>query len=322
MTRWWLLAGIQLNDYSKWLKSNGKSDDTIISYNQVAMQFQKWFLQRIGKETFKGKYVSALDLQEWKSYLIDEATYVNGKKVTPKKYSIRSVITFIKAIKCYFEYLQEIGEINSNPAIKVEPPKIQMDDDDDPRWLERIERTQLLTYINDEEMKDKNRWRYTRNRAIIFLGLHAGLRRCEIVHFEVEDIYFEKGYVFVRDGKGCKSRRVPMNTDLRKALTEWLEQRGEQESSNVFISQKRGPITRHTLNKMCTTIGKKIKLNNFGPHVLRHTFGHDLAVKGTRLEHIADLMGHSNVNFTRVYTRSIMKERSNVVESISEERSD
>lgn len=311
-----------MDDYSKWLKSNGKSDDTIISYNQTAMLFQKWFLKKVGEKSFKAEHVSALDLQEWKSYLIDEATYVRGKKAKPRKYSIRSVITFIKAIKSYFEYLHEIGQIKSNPALKVKPPKMQIDDDDDPRWLERIERTRLLNYINDEELKDKNRWRYTRNRAIIFLGLHAGLRRSEIVDFEIEDIFFEKGYVFVRDGKGGKSRRVPMNTDLRKALTEWLEQRGEHESPKVFISQKGGPITRHTLNKMCTAIGKRIQLNNFGPHVLRHTFGHDLAVKGYRLEHIADLMGHSNVNFTRIYTRSSMKERIDVVESLSAERAD
>jgi site-specific recombinase XerD len=73
---------------------------------------------------------------------------------------------------------------------------------------------------------------------------------------------------------------------------------------------------------MCTAIGKRIQLDNFWPHVLRHTFGYDLAAAGYRLEHIAELMGHSNVNFTRIYTRSNMKERRNVVESLSEERED
>ncbi|MDF2651438.1 MAG: integrase/recombinase, partial [Paenibacillus sp.] len=88
-----------MDNYLKWLKGDGKSDNTISSYIQIAVHFQKWFHQKVGEESFKGEFVSALDLQEWKSYLMDEATFVRGKRGKPQKYSVKSVITFIKAIK-------------------------------------------------------------------------------------------------------------------------------------------------------------------------------------------------------------------------------
>lgn len=292
-----------MNNYIKWLESKGKRDHTIHSYKQIAILFQKWFIQRTEDDSFKGEAVSAIDLQEWKSYLLNEATYVRGRGGKPQRYSVRSVITFIKAIKSYFEYLQDVGVIASKPALELMPPKVQLGDDEDSRWLEQNERNRLLSYINGEELKDKNIWRFTRNKAIIYLGLYAGLRRSEIVDLEIKDLLLEKGYVTVRDGNGMRSRYIPMNTDLRKSLLDWLKQRGEHESDNVFLSQKGGAITKHTLNKMCTAIGKRIDLDNFAPHVLRHTYGYDLAAKGTQLEQIAEWMGHSTVNFTRVYTR-------------------
>lgn len=300
-----------LKQYHNWLLNDGKSENTIKRYMAIVKSFQEWYLNT-GQKHFDPKLVSALDLHDWKSYLLNVA-----KTKTGQRYKVSTVNNCIKGIKSYFHFLMESGVIPTNPAEKLKPQKVQHDDV--VRWLSRSERNRLLAYINDERLKEKNRWRFTRNRALIFLMLLAGLREGEVVAVELDDIDFDAGYVFVRDGKGGKARRIEMNTDLRKALHEWIEQRGKVETKKLFTSQK-GVLTEQGVIHVCRTISKHTGLL-LTPHTLRHTFGHDLAKRGFRIETIADLLGHSNINYTRIYTRSGKSERQAAVEALSGEKS-
>jgi site-specific recombinase XerD len=312
--------------YKRWLKEDGKSDHTVANYLKVAETFQEWFIKNTNQSTFDPKSVSILELLDWKKYLLDGATYVkgldeNGLPKPPKRYSIRSVQTFIKVIKTYFDFLYESDVIARNPAQKLKPPKTQKDFDEDPRWLERVEKNRLLNFIEDPDKLLKNEWRATRNKAIIFSGLHGGLRRSEIVNLQLDDLSFENSSFFVRDSKGDKSRWIPMNTDLKKALTEWIKQRGTQDHPYLFVSQKGGKLSSQAVWNLCEiTIAPRIFVPDFTPHVLRHTFAHDLIVKGYSLEYVKDLLGHSNINYTIVYTSASKADKSRAVESISEER--
>ena len=311
------IPGSRTDQYTVWLKGSGKSVHTITNYVKAAENFISWLLSRNGDECFEPVHVSSLDLQEYKDYLVNEARYQKG--VTSNRYSIGSIRIFLKSIKTYFDFLVEQNLISRNPAQKVRPPKTQSDYED-PRWLDRRERSRLLNYIEDPALKAKNPWKYARNKAIIFAGLHAGLRRSEIVNLQVDDISFEKSFLFVRKGKGGKSRWIPMNTDLRKALEEWMELRGDPGHPYVFVSQRGGKLTEQALWHLSESIGKKVGIADFTPHVLRHTFAHDLARNGFPLQRIADLLGHSNLNYTRVYLRSSKEEMRSAVESVSGER--
>ena len=104
--------------------------------------------------------------------------------------------------------------------------------------MERFERNKLLRAVDDKNLEQKNRWKFTRNRAIVYVQLYAGLRVSEVTDLEPEDISFETGYLFVRDGKGGKARRIEMNKDLRMALTEWLAERGNPATKNYLLHQE------------------------------------------------------------------------------------
>ncbi|MGG3471515.1 tyrosine-type recombinase/integrase [Neobacillus pocheonensis] len=314
-----------MENFKKWMRAEGKSDHTIRRYIRIADDFQEWFMKITNQTTFDPKLVTALDLQDWRNYLIHEATYQRKKEeeIQELRYSISSINNCIKGIRAFFAFYIDAEVIKKNPAAKLRTLKVQNDIEEEPRWLERIEKNRLLAYINDEGLKEKNPWRFTRNRAIVYCGLHMGLRASEIADAEIEDADFESGFFYVRDGKGGKAAKLPMNLDLRNALLEWIEERNKKDprSKKLFTSQKRqNSLTERAIDHIYRTISKQTGIKNLTSHVPRHTFGHDLIERGRPLNQVADAMRHANVNTTRKYTKSSNRELKNSLDSLSGER--
>ncbi|MGG2201901.1 tyrosine-type recombinase/integrase [Paenibacillus validus] len=310
---------ISMDDYKLWLREEGKRPNTVNRYLRIAADFQEWHKAAAGREAFEPQLVSALDLQDWKTYLLDEATYQRTKEGDEQKYSITSVNNSVKGIKVYFDFLKEAGAIPANPADKLKPQKIQ-EDEDEPRWLERAERSRFLFYIDNAELRKKNAWRFTRNRAISFVMMHAGLRVSEVVDLEPADLDFQDEILRVRNGKGGKSRIVEMNKDLIDALQEWTRERGQPKTKKLFVSQRGGALTTDGVEHIFKQLRDKTGIADLTPHVLRHTFAHDLAERGESLRTIAKLLGHSNINYTRKYVTPSRKERKAAVNKLAGER--
>lgn len=298
-------------NYDQWLRENGKQPRTITRYLRIVNDFQAWYV-RESSEEYKPDKVSALDLQDYKQYLIRDATFGPGKK-----YAISTVNNIIKGIRTYFTYLEETGQIKSNPSAKLKPHKLQ-EYDEEPRWLTRAERSRLLFYVNQET---KNLWRFTRNRAIVYVFLHAGLRESELVDLDLDDLDFHEDILRVRNGKGGKTRYVPINRDLKRVLLDWLEQRGDLQTNAVFVSQRgHKRLSNDGVYYLISSLKDKTGVPDLSPHVLRHTFAHDLAERGESLRTIAQLLGHSNINYTRLYVTASRAEARAAVEKLSEER--
>ncbi|WP_152970841.1 tyrosine-type recombinase/integrase, partial [Bacillus sp. FJAT-28004] len=104
-----------------------------------------------------------------------------------------------------------------------------------------------------------------------------------------------------------KSRHLPLCTELKKSLIEWLEQRGEQDHSYVFLSIRGGKLAEMGIHYLCETIGKKLNIDALTPHVLRHSFAHELLLQGMNLKPLATLLGHKNTNYTRLYKMQMKK---------------
>lgn len=310
-------VGLDMDRYKNWLHEDGKSPNTINRYMKIVSDFQQWYRTLTNNE-FDPRMVTALDLQDWKQYLLHDATYQRSKDGDTSKYSISTVNNNIKGIKAYFTYLSEEGIISTNPANKLKAHKIQ--EDDEPRWLNRQERSRFLFYIDNSDLRKKNAWRFARNRAISFTMLHAGLRVSEVVDLEVEDLDFIEDILLVRDGKGGKSRYVPMNKDLSTALRDWLDVRGEVDTKKLFTSQRKGPLTTNGVDHIFRSLSVKVGIPDLTPHVLRHTFAHDLAERGESLRTIARLLGHSNINYTRRYVTPSRDEIRAAVNKLSGER--
>lgn len=306
-----------IQDYEQWLQKNGFRDHSIDRYLIVARNFIEWHNQLLRKSEFSPLDVSGRDLQDWKKYLLNEATYQRGKQ-PPRKYSISSVNNSLKSIRTLFLFFMDLGEISSNPALKVGPQKNAPDFEREPRWLERAERNKLLRIIDDDKSAEKNRWKYTRNRAIIYVQLHAGLRLSEVLDLEPEDISFETGYIFVRDGKSGKARRVEITKELRKVLSEWMAERGDPNTKKLFTSSRGGKsLSKQGVEYLYKTLSEKTGISDLTTHVPRHTMAHDLIEGGYSLQRVADILGHTNINYTRVYTKSSSQEKKEALDSCS-----
>lgn len=302
-----------MKNYVDWLQERGKRPNTIKRYQGTLEEFKKWY-EDTNDYPFKPENITTMDINEWKQYLMEIAKTKSGKN-KGKNLSVATVATMIERLKPFFKYLAETGKIQSDPGAFVKPPKIQ--NKSDAKWLDRIERSRLLRYLEDHELIEKNPWKSYRNMAIVYVMMQGGLRVSEVASLKTNDI--EDGFIYVRDGKGGKARKVPMNSDIVKVTEKWIEQRNTRkiDSPYLFLSQKRGPLSVVGIENLFKTIRKHTGLEELTPHVLRHTFGHDLIQKGVPISYVAELMGHSDMNTTRIYVTPGQKEKKEAVELLA-----
>ncbi|PHE46923.1 integrase [Bacillus pseudomycoides] len=298
-----------MEQYIQWLKQQDKSENTIKKYTGDLKEFSFWFEETTGKSIKENPtIVSTLEIQDWKSFLINNAKTKGGNRL-----KISTVNSKIEAIRSFFFFLEDIKLISNNPASKIKQIKVQ--NKPEPKWLDRIEKNRLLNFIEDEKSLHKNEWRYYRNLTIVNVMLLAGLRRSEVVALKLDDI--EKGYIFVRNGKGGKARSIPLITDLQALISKWIAVRNEKNdvvTDYLFTSQKGGKLSISGINNLFETIRKNTGLNELTPHTLRHTFCHDLLERGATLTQVADLAGHDDLDTTRLYVTSSNRELKSTIE--------
>jgi len=143
-----------------------------------------------------------------------------------------------------------------------------------------------------------------RDAAIVKLILFAGLRVGEIIELRLSDVVLDerKGSVIVREGKGTKRREIPLNVKARKVLLDYLGMRPDVEINDLFIGQRNEGVQSKTIQRAVQRFAKRAGLRNVTPHTLRHSFAKALIDADVSLEKVAMLLGHSNLNTTRLYT--------------------
>jgi integrase/recombinase XerC len=126
-----------------------------------------------------------------------------------------------------------------------------------------------------------------------------------------------KGSVLIRQGKGGKQRSVPLNTEARKALQEWYAVRPESEFVWTEVEGDEGSsLTGRTIQRVLARYAIDANLENLSPHILRHSFAKNLVNAGVGLEKVAALLGHENLNTTRVYVTPGEKDLEDAVEEL------
>jgi integrase/recombinase XerC len=135
---------------------------------------------------------------------------------------------------------------------------------------------------------------------------HTGLRAGELASLLLSDITLgeRSGQVMVRRGKGNKARRIPLNTEARAVIRDYLQIRPSREILNFLIGQRGEPLSAHAIYDVVVKYGRLAGLDDVAPHTLRHTFTRTLLACGTTINDVADLLGHSSLDTTRIYTRA------------------
>lgn len=282
-----------LERYLRALSAEGKSDKTISTYRTQISRFLDW-LKEHSSDADPLK-ITSIDAVEYRNYLQNEI----GLKPSSVTLALASIETFCK-------WMQSEGYLDHNPLEKVKRPEQVKNA---PKWLTKNEKYRVIRAALNE--KDR------RNTAMILTMLMTGVRVSELINLKPTDVIISerKGTLMVR-GKGNKTRTIPMPSDLRDCLAEYIvEERATAEW--LFDSQRGEQITAKGVQHLCTAIGAKAKVEGLTPHVLRHTFCHDLVAQGVNVFLVAKLAGHAKIETTMIYAQPGEEELQAAVEKLS-----
>lgn len=203
----------------------------------------------------------------------------------------------ISSLKTFYNYEIKMGKIDSNPMDAIKPPKLGTHL---PVYLTIDEIDNLL----DIEVKDPFS---SRNKALLELMYATGLRISEVITLEFKNIDFEDCIVRVM-GKGNKERIVPINDIAIKYLNDYIENYRpllikKNINNYIFLNNHGNMMTRQGVFKIIKNYAEIKGINkNIGPHTLRHTFATHLLENGADLRIIQELLGHSDISTTQIYT--------------------
>ncbi len=205
----------------------------------------------------------------------------------------------LASTRSLFDYLLRMGELAQNPADLMPTPKRERRL---PRVLGPDEVRTLLERIPARDPLE------IRDRALFELAYSCGLRCQELVNLDREDLDFESERVRV-DGKGGKIRLVPVGEPAQKALDRYLASarpalEDDQAETALFISRRGRRLSPSDIRRRLDGWVREAALaGRVSPHALRHSFATHLLEGGADLRSIQELLGHSSVSTTQIYTR-------------------
>lgn len=153
---------------------------------------------------------------------------------------------------------------------------------------------------------------HIRDRAMLEVLYGCGLRVSELVGLDRERLYLDDGFLLVF-GKGSKERMVPISGLALSWLERYLAEarvvlyRPQKPTGAVFLNSRGGRISRQSVHKIVACAGTAINVSSLHPHTLRHSFATHLLEGGADLRAIQDMLGHSDITTTQIYTHVHMQ---------------
>jgi len=224
------------------------------------------------------------------------------------KYAARTIKRKIATLKAFFSYLEFEEILDSSPFRKVRT-KIKLDRIL-PNTLSLEEIQRILRFVYDLKSKVANHSSFyyketARNIAVLELLLATGIRVSELCSLKFENIASDFSLVKVM-GKGSKERIIPITNEATKnALIEnhMLFKVDIYRTSYMFINRFGNCLSEQSVRFMVKATAKKAKIKrNITPHVFRHSFATLLLEEDVDIRYIQDLLGHSSINVTQIYT--------------------
>jgi integrase/recombinase XerC len=222
-------------------------------------------------------------------------------QLSEKELKPKSINRKLSAVQSLFEYAIRHHGLSENPARNIQRPKT-------PTQLPTVLRSESIeSLFNSVEFP--NDFEGVRDRLLLFMFYACGLRREELINLTLKGVDFHDQSIKVL-GKRNKERIIPIGVSLSNGIKDYMEIRETLMplDSNLFITvrgKKMYPSLVYSIVKkylsQVTTMDKK------SPHVLRHTFATHLLNEGANLQAIKELLGHSSLASTQVYTHTSLE---------------
>ncbi len=268
------------------------SKHTLESYTNDLLQFDA-FLKPYEKEVAQALHI---DIRNWMVSMMEQ-------KITP-----RSINRKISTLQSFYKFLLRKGEIKKTPMAKVQTPKTSK------RLPVFVELPGIEKLLKDTEFPEG--YEGLRDKMIIELLYGTGMRRSELMNLKESDFDSYNSQVKVL-GKGNKERIIPVHNQLTASIKHFIDEKRKaipEQQGNFLIVNESGKkldaaTVYHCVKKylnLVTTVDKR------SPHTLRHTFATHLMNNGADINAVKELLGHSSLAATQVYTHNTIDKLKNI----------
>jgi len=273
--------------YSYLKKERGYSQHTIKAYQNDLRRFLNFLpknisgIDQVNRESIRGFLESEID-----------------RKVSNKRISSKTVARRLASIKSLFKFLLQTEQISNNPAFYVKTPKVSQSL---PSFIDQKIIDSLM------ERPDTSTVKGLRDRAILELFYSTGIRLSELVSLNIGRVDYSNQLIKVH-GKGNKERLIPYGNRAKFWLEDYLKSRTlsfntAPRKSPLFVNAKDKRVPSSTIQRRIRNYIKLIaEGKRLGPHILRHSFATHLMDNGADIRAVKDLLGHSSLSSTQIYT--------------------
>lgn len=284
-----------LRDFQQWLQPIDHSQKTIINYVKDVELFFKWYKETAG-EDFKPSNFNEFVLTQYKSYIL-----------TVQKLKPSSVNRKIQTLRKFGCFLVAKGYLQANPAENLKQVK-DVRNNLAPAALSKQDIFKLRKTV----------YMYSKIRdiAIIELFLNTGLRLSEVANLKINDVEIgeRKGKIKVL-GKGRKYREVPLNSETRKIIAQYLEKRKHIDCDFLLTTSTGKPLQANSIYRLIKRYAERAGIE-LHPHMLRHTFAQTLIDKGTNVFDVKYLLGHEKLETTMRYKQPSREVQEKALENL------
>ena len=203
-----------------------------------------------------------------------------------------SISRCLSAVRSFYNFLLAQGRVSANPAAATVGPRAKRRL---PKVLDTDQAAQLLNVTANDRQS-------LRDKVLLELFYGSGLRLSELANLKLTDLDTAQGMVKVL-GKGGKERRVPLGRQCISALSQWTQTLEPQRNERLFPGRNGKSISPRTIqNRLKKIAAVQLGDDSLHPHMLRHTYATHLLESSGDLRGIQELLGHSDIATTQIYT--------------------
>jgi integrase/recombinase XerC len=271
------------------------SQNTVVAYKNDIEAFQLFLTQEFSDSNISKANYS--QIRTWVVQLVDS------------KISNRTINRKVSSLNSYFKFLLKTTSIELNPLVKHKALKVSK------KIQIPFSETEVNSVLNNI---DTNTFEGLRDKLIVELFYSTGIRRIELVQLQLKDIDLSQGLIKVL-GKQNKERFIPLLPTVMDTIEAYLSKRLKLVTITnpfvLFLTKKGTKVYEMLVYRVITSyfdnISTKVKKS---PHILRHSFATHLLNNGADLNAVKDLLGHSSLAATQVYTHNNVSELKKVYE--------
>jgi len=271
-------------DYLKFEKRY--SQHTVVAYENDLAQFFAYSVSQ-----YEASALSGIETNYIRSWLAE----LKAEKITAKSINRKA-----SSLKSFFKYHVRMGNVSCTPMWSVTTPKISR------RLPEFVKEKDMVDMLRHLSFPDT--WQGRTDRLLLTLFYHTGMRLSEQVNLKESQVDFSKKLIKIL-GKGNKERIVPAAPELMKDMKDYLQQKRKEiekpDTSNFFVLENGKKLyPKYVYLAVKKSLSEITTLNKKSPHILRHSFATHLTNNGADLNAVKELLGHSSLASTQVYTHN------------------